>query len=62
MTSFDSFKELKELIESIEEDAGKFYEGGNSAAGTRVRKGMQEVKIKAQEIRVGVQEIKNQKK
>ena len=31
----------------------------NKAAGTRVRKGMQELKTKAQDIRVDVQEKKN---
>jgi hypothetical protein len=35
------FEELKSLIASIENDADKFYNKGNSAAGTRVRKGMQ---------------------
>jgi hypothetical protein len=36
----------------------KFYEKGNKAAGTRLRKGMQELKKLAQEIRVEVQERK----
>ena len=38
------FEELKALIASIEPDADKFYTKGNSAAGTRVRKGMQDLK------------------
>ena len=34
------FQELKDLITSLEGDIDKFYNKGNSAAGTRVRKGM----------------------
>ncbi|HEY0654889.1 MAG TPA: histone H1, partial [Chryseosolibacter sp.] len=40
-------------------DADKFYNKGNSAAGTRVRKGMQDLKNLAQAIRSEVQDIKN---
>ena len=57
----DKFQELKDLIEATEKDAVAFYEKGNNAAGTRVRKAMQEIKVLAQEIRVEVQEIKNDK-
>lgn len=53
------FEELKGLIASIENDADKFYNKGNSAAGTRVRKGMQDLKNMAQAIRAEVQELKN---
>ena len=53
------FEELKELVMSLEGDFGKFYDKDNSAAGTRVRKGMQDLKNLAQEIRVEVQDIKN---
>lgn len=51
-------QELKELIDGLEEDFVKFYENGVKVAGTRVRKGMQELKRKAQDIRVEVQDIK----
>lgn len=53
------FQELKNLIASLEGDIDKFYNKGNSAAGTRVRKGMQELKNIAQGIRAEVQELKN---
>jgi hypothetical protein len=53
------FEELKNLIAQIEVDAEKFYSKGNSAAGTRVRKGMQDLKNIAQSIRAEVQELKN---
>ena len=54
------YQELEALLESLKEDFQKFYEGSNKAAGTRVRKGMLELREKAQEIRKEVQEIKNQ--
>jgi hypothetical protein len=54
------FEELKSLVLSLEEDFSKFYAKGNKAAGTRVRKGMQDMKNLAQEIRVEVQSSKNE--
>lgn len=53
------FQDLKNLIASLEADADKFYTKANSAAGTRLRKGMQELKNLAQVIRAEVQELKN---
>lgn len=53
------FDEVKELILSLEGDFDKFYNKGNQAAGTRVRKGMQDLKTLAQEIRSEVQDKKN---
>ena len=53
------FEQLQNLIASLEGDFSKFYDKGNQAAGTRVRKGMQEMKNLAQEIRVEVQNKKN---
>ena len=54
----DKFNELKELIASIEDDVEKFYVKGNKAAGTRVRKVLQDVKKMAQEVRVHIQGTK----
>lgn len=53
------FVELKGIVNSLEDDFAKFYEKGNKAAGTRVRKGMQELKDLAQTIRLEVQKAKN---
>jgi len=55
------FNELKELLLSLEGDFVKFYDKENQAAGTRVRKGMQDLKTLAQEIRLEVQDVKNTK-
>lgn len=53
------FNEIRDLLASLEGDFEKFYDKSNQAAGTRVRKGMQDLKNLAQEIRVEVQDIKN---
>lgn len=57
----ENFGKVKELIASLEADAVKFYENGNAAAGTRVRKGMQDLKNLAQTIRAEVTAKKNVK-
>ena len=45
------YEELEALLASLKDDFQKFYGDGNKAAGTRVRKGMLELKEKAQEIK-----------
>ena len=57
----EKFEQIKNLILGLEDDFDKFYDKSNQAAGTRVRKGMQDLKNIAQEIRLDVQEIKNSK-
>lgn len=57
----EKFAKVKELLTSVEADVEKFYSAGNSAAGTRVRKTMQDLKTLAQEIRAEVTEKKNAK-
>tara|TARA_B100001778_G_C18474201_1_gene577208 strand:+ start:459 stop:647 length:189 start_codon:yes stop_codon:yes gene_type:complete len=54
----ENFENLKSLVASLEEDVTKFYEKNNKAAGTRVRKGCQEIKNLCQTIRVEVSERK----
>lgn len=53
------FTEARNLIASLEGDADKFYNKENSAAGTRLRKGMQDLKNLAQAVRLEVQDMKN---
>jgi hypothetical protein len=54
------FAEVRDLIMNLEADFQKFYDKSNKAAGTRVRKGMQELKNLAQDIRLTVQQAKNE--
>lgn len=52
------FQELTELVASFEKDFEKFYDKNNKSAGTRVRKAMNDLKRKAQDIRKEVQDMK----
>ncbi len=51
--------EIKNLMTELEEDLVKFYDKGNKAAGTRARKQLQDLKKLSQEIRLEIQDIKN---
>ena len=53
----EEFERLRELVESASEDVAK-AEGGNKAAGTRVRKSMQDIKAAAQDIRKNILEVR----
>jgi hypothetical protein len=44
------YEALKQLVAEVEDDVNKAA-GGNKAAGTRVRKKMQDIKSAAQEVR-----------
>ena len=53
------YEQLNQALASLKDDFEKFYENDNKAAGTRIRKGMLELRNLAQEIRKEVQEKKN---
>ncbi len=50
---------LKKLVDEIEADISK-AEGGNKAAGTRVRKQMQMIKQASQAVRAKILEIRSE--
>lgn len=54
-----AFSKIKELIAATEADAAAFYEKGNKAAGTRLRKAFLDIKTAAAEGRAEVSELKN---
>jgi len=51
----EAFERLKALVVAAEEEVVR-VEAGNKAAGTRLRKAMQEIKAAAQEVRIKVLE------
>lgn len=55
-----SIENMQSILNELAKDVDKFN-GGNAAAGTRIRKAMQDVKGQAQDLRKQVQEIKNKK-
>jgi hypothetical protein len=59
MTNLETMlNQIVEMVDSVREDAAKFEDKGNGAAGTRVRKAMQSIKTLAQDVRVQVSESK----
>lgn len=52
------YERLKQLVEDCADDVAK-AEGGNKAAGTRVRKAMQDIKNAAQEVRKTILEVRS---
>jgi hypothetical protein len=52
----ENYNKIIAVLEEARSDAEKFFEKGNKAAGTRVRKAMQDVKALAQAVRTEVSE------
>ena len=52
--------DLKGLVDDVSAEMEKFYDKGNKAAGTRARKGLQDLKKLAQDIRLEIQAKKNE--
>lgn len=57
-----SYQDLLNHLKEMEADIQKFYEKGQAAAGTRIRKGLSDLKKKAQDMRNEVQTIKTERK
>ena len=55
---FDTWNGINGIMENSQEDLTRFI-NGNKAAGTRLRKHMQNIKHLAQEVRLEVQQQKN---
>ena len=49
---------MAEVLTAAKEDAVKFEEKGNASSGRRCRVAMQDIKKKAQEVRVAITEAK----
>jgi len=58
----DKYTQLVEFVKNMDTDIEKFYVKGQSAAGTRVRKALSELKKMAQDMRNEIQTIKSERK
>ncbi len=58
----EKYEELVKFVQSLETDLHKFVDKGQAAAGTRLRKGLSDLKRKAQDMRNMVQDIKADRK
>ncbi len=55
----EEYENLRRLVEAAADDVSK-AEGGNKAAGTRVRKAMQDIKNSAQDVRKKILEVRSE--
>ncbi|MBI9072731.1 MAG: histone H1 [Melioribacteraceae bacterium] len=58
----EKYNNMIEFLKSLETDVEKFYDKGQAAAGTRIRKAMSELKNMAQDVRNEVQTLKSDRK
>lgn len=57
----EKYEALGKIVADMKEDVEKFY-GGNNAAGTRIRKQLQDLKRACQAMRDEVQEVRKSRK
>lgn len=58
----DKYHQLIQFMQGLETDFQKFYEKGQAAAGTRVRKGLSELRKLCQDVRKDIQDVKASRK
>lgn len=58
----EKFNHLQEILENMKTDIEKFYDKGQNAAGTRLRKSLNELRKKAAEIRKDIQDERAKRK
>lgn len=56
------YQDFAKIVEAMETDFEKFYDKEVGAAGTRVRKHLQELAALCKDVRKEVTEVKNQRK
>ncbi|MEO8514960.1 MAG: histone H1 [Ignavibacteria bacterium] len=58
----EKINEIKAMLEDMGKDLEKFYAKGQNSAGTRLRKSLNEVRKKCQEMRNDIQNIRQERK
>ena len=58
----EKFGHLNEILESMKVDIEKFYDKGQNAAGTRLRKALNDLRKKSAEIRKDIQDERVKRK
>lgn len=56
------YEDLIQAVQNLHTDFEKFYDKGQAAAGTRLRKGLSELRKLAQDVRKDVQDVKASRK
>ncbi|MBL8008036.1 MAG: histone H1 [Ignavibacteria bacterium] len=58
----EKFSQLHEILETMKTDIEKFYDKGQNAAGTRLRKSLNDLRKKSAEIRKDIQDERAKRK
>ncbi len=58
----EKFNNLQEVLDGMKTDIEKFYDKGQNAAGTRLRKSLNDLRKKAAEIRKAIQDERAKRK
>jgi hypothetical protein len=58
----NKYEDLVQAVKNLETDFQKFYDKGQAAAGTRLRKGLSDLRKLAQDVRKDIQEVKSSRK
>ena len=58
----EKINEIKAMLDEMGKDLEKFYAKGQNSAGTRLRKSLNEVRKKCQEMRNDIQNIRQERK
>jgi Tfp pilus assembly protein PilE len=58
----EKINEIRAMLDAMGKDLEKFYAKGQNSAGTRLRKALNEVRKKCQEMRNEIQDIRAQRK
>ena len=58
----EKYNEILEIVNSLSDDVEKFYFKGSLIAGTRLRKGLNQLRRKAKEMRDEIQLIRAERK
>ncbi|HMQ80711.1 MAG TPA: histone H1 [Ignavibacteria bacterium] len=58
----EKINEIKAMLDDMGKDLEKFYSKGQNSAGTRLRKSLNEVRKKCQEMRNEIQTIRQDRK
>ncbi len=58
----EKFGNLQEILDGMKTDIEKFYEKGQNAAGTRLRKSLNDLRKKSAEIRKDIQDERSKRK
>jgi len=58
----DKINEIRGMLDAMGKDLEKFYSKGQNSAGTRLRKALNDVRKKCQEMRNDIQNIRSERK